>query len=198
MKWFINLGMLTVLSIALIAGASNAQETKYDTGTVSAAVSFGPVPGKRTVTAVYALTDTNANAAVSFWARGGAGRVGTTANATNTATQIFVSNTGNALTTNETVVYVHFNGTLDTTTISANTTSNITLAAGITVAGTNGDYVYEVTKQGEYGFDVTGAVNGQTNKYGATTGKVFVSPGDSPVYCELNGASKCVLTVTAD
>ena len=197
MQKFRNMFMAGVLLLAgIYAVVAFAQETKYQAGTSSAAVTFGPVPGRQAVKSVYATTD-KSGAVVKFYARGGAGKAAPTTSPTNGAQLIYVDNTDNAYTTNDVVVYVHANGTLDQTTVSANTTSNLTLAAGITVAGATGDYIYELTQQGQVAFDTAGAAVG-TNKHGKFEGTVFDVPGDSPVYIVLDGTSNAVLQATAE
>lgn len=187
--------MLAVLAVlSILAIAAQAQETKYASGTTSAALTFGPRHGRQVIKSVYAATDL-AGGVVKFYAIGGAGKLAPTAVPTNAADVIYVANTGNLLTTNDVVVYVHANGTLDKTTVSANTSSNCTLAAGITVAGAAGDYIYEQTQQGQILVGLAGTAVGTSDVLNAS-GDVFAVPGDSPCYVVLDGTSNAVLQVT--
>jgi hypothetical protein len=185
-----------LLLAAIFTVAVIAQETKYNSGYTSAVLTFGPnVSGKTVIKGVFATTDLEGGV-IKFYARGGAGKAALTATPTNGAQLIYVDNTGNAFTTNDIVVYVHKNGTLDRTTVSANTTSNLTLAAGITVAGTSSDYIYELTQQGQLLVGLAGTAVGTSDVLNIT-GDVFVSPGDSPVYLVLDGATNTVLQATS-
>jgi len=184
--------MVLMVSLAGLAGAA----TKYASGTASAAVTFGPASGPTTVKSVYATSD-KLNGSVKFYARGGAGKEAPTTTHTNGATVIAVGNSDSGFATSDSVVYVHANGTCDYRTLSGATTTNVTLSSGISVAGASGDYLYEVTQQGQIwvGFYGTGV---GTNDTVATAGDVFMTPGDSPLYCVLDGTSNAVLQVTTD
>lgn len=193
-KW---MGLMIVTAVLLGAAcALIAGESKYASGTTSAGVTFGPATGQTVVESVYATSD-KVSSAVKFYARGGAGKVAPTSSPALAATNILVSNTSYALTNNDHVVYVHANGTVLHSTISSCSTTNIGIANALAVAGASGDYVYEVTQQGEIivGFYGTGT---GTNDTLATSGTVFVSPGDSPVYVVLDGTGTAKLQVTVD
>lgn len=186
---------IVCLMLVLWAAGALAGQTKYAAGTTSAALTFGPATGPLTVLSVYATCDKE-NGAVAFYAKGGAGKkkVTTAPAATNV---IAVSNTGLGLTTNDRVVYVHSDGTAEYRTVSTASTTSVTLSSAISQAGTASDYVYEVTLQGKIvvGYDGTAA---GTNAGVVTSGSVFQTGGDSPLYCVLDGTSNAVLQVTAD
>jgi hypothetical protein len=96
------------------------------------------------------------------------------------------------------VVYVHANGTVDYTTISSSANAtNVTLAAGISVAGAAGDYLYEVTQQGAILLGIPGTGYG-TNETINLAGDLFATPGDSPLYVVVDGTSNALLQVTID
>jgi len=184
-----------VSTVCCLASVLQAQETKFASGTTSAALTFGPNSGRQVIKSVYAATD-KAGGAVKFYARGGAGKLAPTATATNGATIISVANTGNLLTTNDIVAYVHANGTIDQTTVTANTSSNCTLAAGITVAGSAGDYIYELTQQGQILVSEAVTDVSATAVLNTAGDVVFAILGDSPCYAVLDGTSNAVLQVT--
>lgn len=169
-------------------------ETRYATGTASAAVVFGPSTGPVTIESVYAASD-KAGAALTVSAWNKAAAISPTAAATNGATVIAVANAAGVLTTNDAVAYVHADGTTVYRTISAATTSNVTLNAAITQAGTTADRIYELAAAGSLPFDSAGADVG-TNKYAKFEGSVW--RGLAPVYVALTGTSNAVLQVTTD
>lgn len=187
--------MIFALCFAVAMLLHAASESKYDTDLTAAAVTFGPVNGRTIVKSVYGTSDLD-GATFKLYARTG-NKVAPTTSPTNGATVIAISNASSTITTNDHVVYVHDNGTLDKTTVSASTTSNITLAAAITVAGATGDFVYEVSQQAQLDFSTTGAAVG-TNVYGKFEGFVFATPGDSPLYVVLDGTSNAVINVTVE
>jgi len=186
---------LVVLTVGLVLAAGQG-ESKYDSGTTAAEVNFKPYIGKQIVKAVYATTD-KAGGTVKIYASNGV-KVAPTTAPTNGATVIAVSNASYSLTNGDHVVYVHLDGTLDKTTVSTATTSNVTLAAAITVAGATGDYLYELTQQAQLDFDTSGAGVG-TNKYGKfESDAVFITPSDSPIYVVADGTSNCVVNVAVE
>jgi hypothetical protein len=137
------------------------------------------------------------NSAVKFYARTG-NAYAPTASQTNGALLIAVANSSLALTTNDVIMYVHANGTLDYDTIAGPiTTTNITLTTGLTVAGASGDYIYELSQQGQIVVGYDGAGVG-TNDGITVSGDVFVTPGRSPLYAVLDSTSNATLQVTAD
>lgn len=184
-----------LLALAVMVPA--LAETKYATGSTSAAVTFGPnVYGQRVIKSLYANTDTEGGA-VKIYARGSAGKVAPAETPTNGQSVIVISNASGLFTNSDHVAYVHANGTVDKTTLSSVTSTTITFAAAITVAGATGDYVYELTQQGQIlvGYDGTspGALDGV-----ATSGDVFVGPADSPIYLVVDGGTTTVIQATAD
>jgi len=199
-KW---IGLMIVCLIIAWASALVAVaglESKYTSHATSAAVNFGPGTGRTVAKSIYATTDKEGGC-VKLYARASAGKAAVTAAPTNGATVVYIANASYSaaagFTTNDLVMYVHSNGTLDYTTVSAATATNITLAAGVSQAGSTDDYVYELSQQGEIivGFD--GTATG-TNDTLATTGDVFVTPGDSPLRAVLDGTATAKIQVTVD
>lgn len=170
-------------------------DSKYATGYTSAAVTFGARDSGWTVRSIYATTDKE-NGAAKIYERSG-DRFTPTANATITATVIRVTNTGYLLTTNDLVIYQHANGTVDYRTVSAATTTNVTLSSGITVAGASGDALYEIALSGQIVVGYDGAAVGAADGI-ATSGDVFETVGDSPLRVVLDANTNAVLQVTAD
>jgi len=192
-RWL--MGLVALLMVCALYALA-APVTKYNTGTSSSAVTFGATDGRQVVTYVDATSDL-AGSVVKFYAKGGEGKVAPTTSPTNGATVIAISNSSYGFTTNDTVVYQHSNGTAVYRTISSATTSNVTLNSGISVAGASGDYLYEITQQGQIYVGMYGTGIG-TNDNKTAEGMVFVSPGDSPVYVVLDGTSNTCLQVTID
>lgn len=188
--------LIGIASVAMIAGSLLAQETKYSASSTatSPAVTFGPRNGRTVITAVSASTDKQ-NGAVKFYSRDT--KFALAAVPTNGETTILVTtNAGILCTNNNVVTYVHKNGTCDQTTVSSATATSITLAAGITVAGTATDYLYKLTQSGQM------AVGSQANGPGTNTVlnvagyTVFASPGDSPVYITVDSLTNSSLQAT--
>lgn len=192
--------VLGILMSAAIVAMAGSKTTKYAAGTTSATALFGPnVYGQLTVLSCNATTDKE-DGVVKFYARGSAGKTAPTEEEVLSETEINIANASwNAAagyTTNDMVVYVHANGTCDYRTVSAATATNVTLSSGISVAGASGDYLYEVTLQGEIivGFDGAGVGTNDT----INAQNCFATPNDSPLYCVLDGTSNAVLTVTVE
>lgn len=176
--------------------AALAGETKYASGTTSAAVTFGPGSGVTSVKTAYCTTD-KSGATLKFYARTGKQFNVNSAYPAAAATNFYVTNGDYDLTNSDTIAYVHKDGTAEFRTISTASTSNCTLTAGLTYAGTNGDWVVEMSLQGAPGFSTAGAAAGSTNVYASFEGdSVFDTPGHSPLYGVLDGTSNAVLTVT--
>jgi Tfp pilus assembly protein FimT len=194
--------LLTVIvAVAMLAAwisPAMAQETKYAAGTTSATVLFGPgAYGKTVVKSVNASTD-KAGGVVKFYARGGAGRVAPSAVATNGQAVLSVANAGYTFTNGDYVVYAHVDGTTHQTTVSDATTNTVTLAAGLTQAGASGDYLYEVTQQGQILVGLLGTGVGTNDVLNLSGEALFATPSASPLYVVLDGTAACVLQVTAD
>ena len=193
-------GLLAVVSIVMLLAAAmvgHAGESKYAAHATAAAVTFGPGASHTVIESVYGVSDKLASECKIYARTGNA--YAPTSTPTNGATVIAIANTGTAVSTNTAVVvYVHKNGTLDVTTVSAATTTNVTLAAGISAAGATGDYLYALSQQGSLAGTVQ-ATAGITNiLYKAEGGAVFESPGNSPVRVVLDGTAAAKVTVTAD
>ena len=168
-----------------------AAESKYDTGTTAAEHDFGPTPSGYWVRGLYAKSD-KAASVVKFYLR--YLTAVPTATPTNGAEIIYISNASFAssagFTTNDIVVYSHANGTLDRTTLSAATASNVTLAANITVAGATGDKLYKLTEQFELPLGAT-----SLNPAGSY---ICAVPGDSPLYIVADGTAVVSCAATTD
>ncbi len=171
--------------------------SEYDSGTSSAAVTFGPGTGVTVVKAVSATTDKE-DGAVKIYTRGGSGKTAATSAAAASATHIPLTNTGLGLNTNDTMVIVHNTGNVEYRTVSGYTsTTNITLNSGLTYALTTSDYIYEVSQDFEIVVGFDGAGSG-TNDSVNLTGDIYASPSDSPVYVVLDGTGTAKLGVTID
>lgn len=185
------LGMMIVAAITGLAFGVRA-ETKLAKGTTSAAVVFGPANGPLTLESVFAVTDkADATLSIYSWDEAAALQPTVAPAATNI---VYVDNS--SLTTNDMVVYAHMDGTLDYRTVSAATTTNVTLSANLSQAGSTSDMIYELSESGRLPFDTTGAGVG-TNKIGTFEGPV-VWRGLPPVRTVIDGTSNAVLQATSD
>jgi hypothetical protein len=176
---------------ALVAGVSFAGslESKYDAdANTTSAVVFGPAAnGGQTIVKAVSAVSTGTAATVKFYARTGS-KAAPSATPTNAAVVIYVANTGNIFTTNDLVAYVHADGSVDYTTVSANTATTVTLAAGITSAGASGDNLYELSLQGQRNLGAAAVdIAGDA---------IFVTPSDSPLRVLNDGTGGNSLTVT--
>lgn len=164
--------------------------TKFDATTdgSDAELVFGPKLGNQSVTAISAISDA-AGKLAKVYVRDAAGFYNPSAAATSTAVVVSVANTGNALlVTNDVVVIVYADGSVQKTTISDNTATSITLADGLTSALTTSDKIYEMTQV-----------------YQATVGTTLVTPegnpivdvpADSPVFISLSAATNGNISAT--
>lgn len=179
--------LVAVLAVSAPVYATGESST-FDTGTTAASVTLGPSDDGYVLQGLYAKSD-KAASVVKFYGKGGAGKVPVTATATNGATVIYCDNSSYGLTNSDVVVYAYADGDYAQTTISAATTTNVTLAAAITQAGGTSDAIYEMTQ----GFQIAcGATS--VSQFGDA---VYYTPRKSPLYVVLDGTSACTLSVTA-
>ena len=175
-----------VLSAFVVSVFAANETSSYATGTTSAAVTLKPSDAGYVVQGVYAKSD-NAASLIKFYGVGGAGRVPVTATAAQGATVITCVN--NALTNADVVVYAYADGTFENNTIESATTTNVTLGAALTQAGTTSDVIYEMTQQFEMACG--------TDTVSQFDAAVFYTPLKSPLYVVLDGTSACTLGITA-
>lgn len=186
---------LMVMGLALMVVAAVAQESKYSTSSTGTdpAVTFSPKNGRQIVKAVSASVDV-ANGVVKFYTRVKKYAV----TSTNSATEIVFANTANAVNTNDIVVYVHANGTVEKDTVASGvSTTGVTLTTGITSAWASGDYLYEVSQSGQIVVGLSTTAAG-TNAILNDSGDLFVVPGDSPLYVTSDCATNGMLQVTVE
>ena len=200
MKRMVTMGTAFLVGLAIAGTALAELESKYATGSTSAAVTFGP---KKTagciLKSLFAVSD-KLSSVVKVYARPASlSKFLVSITLSNGATHIPITNTGSAIGNSATVVYWHANGTCDlrATAGSGNSATNITLSSGISAAGASGDYVYLITQQGsmQVGFWGTGA---GTNDVLSLQGEVFGTGADSPLYLVLDGTSACTINATVD
>jgi hypothetical protein len=187
MKKIVSLIVVGVFAVGTAFAGS--LESKYDADAHAAsAVVFGPAKnGGQTVVKFVSAVSTGAAATVKFYARSGS-KAAPTALATNGAVVVSVANTGNIYTTNDLVAYVFADGVVHYTTVAGNNATTVTLAAGLPQAGSEGDFLYELSLQGQRNLgaaaiDVAGDA-------------VFVTPSDSPLRVLNDGTGGNSLTVT--
>jgi hypothetical protein len=190
--------LLMVMAVLgwVAAGIALAGETKYATGTSSAAVTFGPQTGQQVVKSLYATSDKEDGAAKFYVWNQVATKSPATA-PTNGQVLLTLNNIGLVLTTNDVVVYSHSTGTAVYRTISSSSTGTVTLSSGLTEAGTTDDRIYELTQGGQIVVGYDGATVGTADGL-PTAGDVFATPGGSPLYVLLDATSNAVLQVTVE
>lgn len=187
--------IMMVLSIVILVCvvAVQAGETKYASGTTSAAVNFSPSAGMDTIKSIYATTDlAGGTVKIYAWNKVKTQSPTTAPAATNL---IDIDNSDTQLDTSDYVMYVHADGTLDYRTVSSSTASNVTLNAVLSQTGSVSDRLYELTQQAQLDFDTAGA-GVSTNKYGKFEGDVFTGIG--PIRVVQDGTSNAVVNVTKD
>lgn len=187
---------LMVAVAALMAAVAVAQDTKYATSStgVDPSMTFGPTFSPQVVKSLQTSCDV-ALGAVKFYTRTGKYAV----TGTNSTTIVNFTNPSTGapylVNTNDVVVYVHANGTIAQTTVSAATSSNVTLAAALTVAFSSGDYLYDLAQSGQIVVADNTAAAG-TNKLGSYAGDVFAIPADSPCYAVMDSATNTCFSAT--
>lgn len=187
-KWNILIAIVALFAIVGICTEAQAFESKYAAHATASAVSFGPGSHQTFIKNIWAKSD-KAGSVLTFYTRSGA-PVAPTAVATNGALIISVANTGNVLTTNDVVQYVHANGLILQTTVASNTDTTVTLATGLTQAGAAGDRIYELSSAAVF---PVGA--GTLSLQGDA---LWVSPANSPVYATLDSNTNGYLAITVD
>lgn len=188
LKWF----LMVLVVLFVFSFMAQAFESKWSaTGATAVTNLFGPSDGSFMVKSLYVKSD-KAGSVVKFYARGGAGRANITTVSTSGAQVVSFSNPSAAFTTNDTVVYVHSDGTLLYTTVAGSeTTGSVALTTGITKAGTLNDRLYEVTEQMELPVGASSALN-------PSAGWIFATPSDSPLYTVVDCSTSAVNAATTD
>lgn len=181
-----------LFAVILLVAPGVAAESKYTTSAAgSSIVTFGPTPGGFKVTGLYAKADTNPCPLVIYSRTSASSRKAPTAVPTNGQSVIAVANTAVAVSNGDHVVYVHANGALLKTTVSAATATNVTLATALSTAGASGDYLFEINPA--FQIDVPSAT--PVSEYG---GNIFAVPGEWPVSLVLAGGTNSILGATTD
>ena len=196
-SWIGMVVIIAVIAALCMPVPTHAGETKYNTGTTSATALFGPGTGQTVVKSLYATCDKEDGAA-KFYVWNQVASVSPSAAPTNGQSVITLTNTGLPLTTNDLAVYKFVSGAVLYRTISAATTSNVTLNAALDAAGSTSDKVYELTQGGQIVVGLNGAAVGTNHSVLADGGDVFTTPGGSPLYVVLDGTSNAVLQVTIE
>jgi hypothetical protein len=186
-----------LVALTIAAPYVQAGETKYATGTASAVALFGPRTGQTVVKSLYATCDKE-NGAIKFYDWNEAAVLSPTAAPTNGQSTIYVTNTGYPLTTNDTCVYKFASGAVLYRTISAATTTNVTLNSALNATGSTSDKIYEITQGGQIVVGLNGATVGTNHSILADGGAVYSTPGGSPLYVVLDATSNAVLQVTVE
>jgi hypothetical protein len=184
--------VVAMIALFVLCGITWA-ETKCTTNATSSALTFAPGVGASIIKSIFATTD-KAGGEVKLYARTGKKYALARSMAAGT-TAVGIS--GNeSITNGESVVVAFSNGNAYYSAVtSAEANTNLTLATGLTQAGTTADYVYEVSLQWQHEVGGPGTGAG-TNDYLEVTGDIMVTPGDSPVYAVLDSTARGQLAVT--
>lgn len=181
---------LVAIASAAIAAIAMAGESKYDTetsGVTSVVFKHQDAGWKTEFTS--ANHGTSAAKLIKFYGRKDTSpMMYFTGSETNAATVIDVANTGIA--SNDTIAVVYSDGAAPSIhTVTAATTTNVTVSSGITQAGTTKDFLVELGQVGQIYVDATSkAVNADYRVY---------TPGSSVLYVTMETATNAHLTVTA-
>ena len=186
--------VLFIVSIGLPIVSMAAPESKYS---VTGSVTFGPSPKHTAVTGIFATSDLAAGT-ITLYARGSVNKVQPTVAATNGATVITFANTSQSYTNADHVVYVHSDGTLNSTTLSAGTTSNVTLTAGLAKAGTTDDYLYRLESFAVITVNENTGGTGTNDTLNIAGDMIWVTKSDSPLKAVLTGTTITNLSVTVN
>lgn len=188
-------GMLTAFAIPAFSGGASGYASDQTITASSAAVTLPPVPQEQWITSLFGETDKKGGT-IKVYTRSGDARQVTSA-PTNGAVAIELDNVGPQFTNSDVVVYAHDDGTLDQTTISSVTATNVTLTAGVSQAGAVGDFLYEVAQRLDLEAGASTAAVG-TNTYRDRENEFLLHvPRNSPVYVVLDGTSNAVVNVTS-
>ena len=189
------IGIIGILAIFACAFPALAHDSAFSNATTNACCTFGPGNGQTVVQSVYAATDLT-NGAVKFYARSGNKYI-PTSNSVVTTNCVWITNTSTNIATSDRIVYAYAGGLVLNTTVTNATSTNIWMAANMSIAGSAGDAVYKLSQQGQIQVGTKSASVG-TNDTLNTAGQVFSTPGDSPLYVTCNGTSNCTLQVTVE
>jgi len=191
--------IMAVLTAALFGIPARAEMyTEFEDGVANASNVYAAARGKIIVRSVEAQTD-KLGATVKFYARPTTlSKIAPGRNHASGSTNILLTNTGTIMTGSDIVVYQHADGVCDVRTLVGTcTTTNIFLdGGGISATGTNGDYIYEVSLQGQILAGEYGTGSGTNNTISRQD--CFATPGDSPLYILLDGTADCVLMSTVE
>lgn len=184
------LGLFLVAIVALWAVAVVAKPITKSAADLAAAsqVVFGPKDGVLIVKAAYVVA--GAGGDLAFLSRSGS-KLAPTANSTNGAQVVAIVNTAHVMSTNDWIVYVHADGTMDTAQATASSLTSVTLGSGISSAGASGDFLYEVVTNGVIPLTAATAFN--------QDGPVmFATPNDSPLVIQTTSGTTNSLLITVD
>jgi hypothetical protein len=185
-----------MIGLLAFLGAAMAGETKFATGTSSAALTFAAGNGQTKVGGLYATSDKE-DAAVKFYSWNQVATLMPTTAPASGATTVAVANASYALTNDDVVVYQHVTGTAVYRSISSATATTVVLNAALTEAGSTSDRIFELTQGGQITVGYDGTTVGASDGL-AVGGTVYTTPGGSPLYMVLDGTSNAVLQATID
>ena len=187
---------LTVLFVAALAAFAGDKETKYNTGTTSAAITFAPGAGKTVISHLEAASDL-VDSAVKFYS----GNTFKTVTALTGATNCAIALASSTFTASDKVVYVYANGTAPEyrTVDGSPSTTAVMLTPALTsyAQASAKDRLYLVTQCGQILVGKYGTGVG-TNDTVSVSGDVYASPGSAPIYMVITGTSNAVIQATAD
>lgn len=185
MKKLYGIVLLVALCGSVFAGSQSKAETAASAATD---IVFGPHANALNVTFCYA-SSSDTSTTLGFWARTGSAET-VTATPTNGATLIFVDNADSQFAASDRICYVYSDGAEPLScTISAATTTNITLNTAIGQTGTATDKVYELSEN---------AITINTTTFNPAGGLVFITPKDSPLYIRNDSTTNSSVMATVN
>jgi hypothetical protein len=193
MKKFLVGIVMTVATVGMaVAGSQYASDV-----TTNTAVNFGKSPAGYRVKCIQASSGINGST-ISVYGRTAASPYLITGTAGSSITNLYIANTGIAVTNGDLVIYQKKDGTATYHTIQdASSLTNCVITPALTGSvTTNGDYLFELKQIGY-------ANLGNTNTSGVAVGNysgdnLFQTPSDSPLRVLLTSGSNSYLSVTAE
>lgn len=184
------IGLISLMIVACVSACMAGEKSMSSTATnLAVSVAFNPQETPIKVNSLYAKGG-DAAANLELYQRTGSPET-VTATPTNGATVIYVDNADSQFASSDSVVYVYSDRADPLfTTLSAATTTNITLATAIGQAGNAADKVYEVTADTIF--------IGTTAFNPAGGGLIYVTGGDSPFVAKVTETATNSLLATVN
>jgi hypothetical protein len=185
--------MVLALAGLWVGDEARAAESDYATGTTSETLVFGAGNGRRTVRSIYATTDKAASVIKIYGWNGVAAKSPSVA--PTASTNVFLTNTGYAITNSDVIVYEYASGLAAARTVAVAEETWISLTAALPAAGSTSDRIYEVAQNAQLKYASTSAATNAPEN-GKFEGVVYEGPG--PLYLIQDSTAAGTLNATVD